>query len=217
VIKRREFTQQLVAAPAALALAGAAPSAMAQAPVEGANFVRLQTPAPVQLAPGKKIDVVYFFWYECPACNAFGTPFETWEKRQPADVQVRYVPVGFTARHQVAQRLFYALEELDLQKSLHRRIFAAVHVQRRRMSTDDEVRAFVKDQGVDMAKFDAAIKSFQVNTKTTRARQLADAYKLDGVPTVGVHGRFFTSPALAGGYDKATAVMDFLIQRSRSA
>ena len=69
--------------------------------------------------------------------------------------------------------------------------------------------------GVDKAKFADSFKSFQVNTKATKARQLSDAYKVDGVPMLGIHGRYFTSASLAGNHERALAVADFLIQLSR--
>ena len=178
--------------------------------------MRLSQPAPVTLpTPDKKIEVVEFFWYECPHCNAFEPLLEGWVKKLPADSAFRQVPVGFTARHQVGQKLFYALEEMGQLQALHRRIFAAIHVQNRRMSTESDVLAFIKDQGLDMAKFGDAFKSFQVNTKANRAKQLSDAYKIDGVPALGINGRFFTSGALAGSHERALAVADFLIERSR--
>ena len=185
-------------------------------PVEGTHYVKLQTPAPVTLpTPEKKIEVVEFFWYECPHCNQFEPLLESWVKKLPTDVAFRQVPVGFTARHQLHQKLFYALEEMGQLATLHRRIFAAIHVQSRRVSTEAEIMSFVKEQGVDMAKFGDAFKSFQVNTKATRAKQLSDAYKIDGVPALGIQGRYFTSGALAGSHEKALAVADFLIQRAR--
>lgn len=219
-MKRREFTTQLAGyAGAGLALATAAASGDAQAqggPVEGTHYVKLQTAAPVTLpSPDKKIEVVEFFWYECPHCHQFEPLLDSWVKKLPADVAFRQVPVGFTARHQLHQKLFYALEEMGQLATMHRRIFAAIHVQNRRVSTESEVMAFMKDQGVDMAKFADAFKSFQVNTKATRAKQLSDAYKIDGVPALGIQGRYFTSGALAGSHDRALAVADFLIARSR--
>ena len=211
-MKRREFTHQLVA----LGGLGLSSQVAAQGgPVEGTHYVKLQTPAPVSLPAGKKIEVVEFFWYECPHCNLFEPLLEGWVKKLPADVAFRQVPVGFTARHQQHQKLFYALEEMGQLATLHRRIFAAIHVQNRRMSTESEIMAFVKDQGVDMDKFGEAFKSFQVNTKATRAKTLTEAYKIDGVPALGIHGRFFTSGALTGSHDRALAVTDFLIQRAR--
>ena len=211
-MKRREFTHQLVAL-GGLGLSGQV--AAQGGPVEGTHYVKLQTPAPVSLPAGKKIEVVEFFWYECPHCNQFESLLEGWVKKLPADVAFRQVPVGFTARHQQHQKLFYALEEMGQLATLHRRIFAAIHVQNRRMSTEPEIMAYVKDQGLDMAKFGDAFKSFQVNTKATRAKTLTEAYKIDGVPALGIHGRFFTSGALTGSHDRALAVTDFLIQRAR--
>jgi protein dithiol oxidoreductase (disulfide-forming) len=213
-MNRRDFSLQLAATGAVLATATAA---QAQGgPVEGTHYVKLNTPAPVSLAADKKIEVVEFFWYECPACNAFEPALESWVKRLPADVQFRYIPVGFTARHQVTQRLFYTLEAMGQLVPLHRRIFAAIHVQNRRLGTESEMMNWVKEQGVDMARFNELYKSFQVNTAGNRARQLSDAYRIDGVPALGVHGRFWTSGALAGGGERARATTNFLIERVRS-
>ena len=213
-MNRRDFSLQLAATGAVLATATAAKAQ--GGPVEGTHYVKLNTPAPVSLAADKKIEVVEFFWYECPACNAFEPALESWVKRLPADVQFRYIPVGFTARHQVTQRLFYTLEAMGQLVPLHRRIFAAIHVQNRRLGTESEMMNWVKEQGVDMARFNELYKSFQVNTAGNRARQLSDAYRIDGVPALGVHGRFWTSGALAGGGERALATTNFLIERVRS-
>ena len=75
--------------------------------------------------------------------------------------------------------------------------------------------AFVASNGIDAAKFGEAFKSFAVNTKINRAKQLTEAYKIDGVPALGINGRFYTSGSLAGSNERALAVADFLIQRSR--
>ena len=210
-MNRRDFSIHL--------LAGVATTGLAQAqggPVEGTHYVKLSQPAPVTLpSPDKKIEVVEFFWYECPHCNAFEPALEGWVKKLPPDVAFRQVPVGFSARHQVGQKLFYALEEMGQLAAYHRRIFAAIHVQNRRMGTEADVMALMKDQGVDMGKFTDAYKSFQVNTKANRAKQLTDAYKIDGVPALGIQGQYFTSGSLAGGNERVLAVADFLIARSR--
>jgi thiol:disulfide interchange protein DsbA len=41
-----------------------------------------------------------------------------------------------------------------------------------------------------MAKYDAALHSFSVESKLRRAAQLARSYRLDGVPTLTVQGRY---------------------------
>lgn len=217
-MKRRDFSKQLAGGGLALAGLSVARHALAQGgPVEGRHYIKLAEPAPVSLPSAeKKIEVVEFFWYECPHCNTFEPSLQAWVKRLPADVAFRHVPVGFTARHQVAQKAYYALEEIGALDAMHDRIFAAIHAQGQRLLTEAAYADFVAKHGVDAAKFTAAFRGFSVNTKANRARQLTDAYKIDGVPAIGVHGRFYTSGSLAGGHAGTLAVADFLIQRARS-
>jgi protein dithiol oxidoreductase (disulfide-forming) len=216
-MQRRDFSKHVLGTSLGLGLAGQALAqpAAAGAPVEGQQYVRLSTPAPVTLSGDKKIEVVEFFWYGCPHCYQFEPVLDSWVKKLPADVAFRQVPVGFMAPHQVHQKLFYALEEMGQLAALHGKIFNAIHQQNKRLATETDIGAFVVANGVDGAKFADAFKSFGVNSKATRAKQLADAYKIDGVPAVGVHGRFYTAASLAGSHERAVAVADFLIQRSR--
>ena len=69
--------------------------------------------------------------------------------------------------------------------------------------------------GLDGAKFLDAYNSFGVQAKATQARKLAEAYKIDGVPALGIQGRYFTSGTLAGNTDRALEVTNFLLQRAR--
>ncbi len=219
-MNRRDFSS-LLAGAASAATAGlgltAAGSALAQgAPEEGKHYVRLQTPAPVTLSAAKKIEVIEFFWYGCPHCFSFEPTIEAWSKRLAADVQFRQMPFAFIGPVE-HQKLFYALEEIGQREALQKRIFTAIHVENRRINTEADILAFVAANGVDRAKFSEAWKSFGVNTKINRGKQLSNAYKIDGVPAIGVHGRFYTAPSLAGGSDRAVAVADFLIQRARQS
>ncbi len=219
--KRRDFSRHLFAAGAALtaspALFAQATAAPAGTPVEGTHYVRLTTPAPVSLTtPEKKIDLVEFFWYGCQHCNAFEPMVEAWVKRLPADVAFRQVHVGFGAPHQVHQKLYYALEEMGVLAAMHRKVFAAIHMQNKRLLSDSDIAAFGTESGIDGAKLVATMKSFGVNTKAARARQLSEAYKIDGVPALGVQGRYFTSGGLAGSHERMVTVAEYLIARARS-
>ena len=217
-MQRREFNRQLfcTATGAGLGLV-ALPAAYAQAgaPVEGTHYVRLGTPVAVTLPAGKAVEVVEFFWYGCPHCFAFEPTLENWIKKLPADGSFRRVPAGFTATYQMHQKVFYALEEIGQLDAVHGKLFNAIHVQNKRLNSESEVTAFLTTVGVEEARFSAAMKSFGVNTKANRAKQLSEAYKIDGVPALGVQGRFYTSMPMAGSADKAVAVADFLIQRAR--
>jgi thiol:disulfide interchange protein DsbA len=212
-MNRREFSRCLSGG---LGWVAAGTAAAQGAPVEGQHYVRLASAAPVTLpTPDKKVDVIEFFWYGCPHCNTVEPLLDSWAKRLPADVSFRKVHVGFAQIHQVHQRLYYALEEMGQLPALHRKVFAAIHLQGRRLATESDMAAFMKENGVDPDKFIESFKSFGVNTKATRARQLTDAYKIDGVPAMGVQGRYVTSGAQAGSNERALAVTDALVQGLR--
>jgi protein dithiol oxidoreductase (disulfide-forming) len=206
-MKRREFSALTLTGSASLALS---PVARAQGtPVEGTQYVKLSQP--VAVANSGKVEVVEFFWYGCPHCNALEPAFDAWARRQPADVAVNRVPVGFTPVHEFHQKLFYALDAMDVLDGLHRKVFHAIHVEHKRINTEADVAAFAKSQGLDADKLVALLKSFSVIGKARQAKQLAEAYRIDGVPAIGVQGRYYTSGPMAGNHERTLAVTDYLI------
>ncbi|MEO6361902.1 MAG: thiol:disulfide interchange protein DsbA/DsbL [Caldimonas sp.] len=222
---RRVFSAGLLGA--GLAAAGISPTARAQAagPTEGVHYVRLAQPVPA--GAGGKIEVVEFFWYECPHCNALEPALEAWSRQLPADVVFRRVPVWFREEpFGPQQRLFYALESLGLVETLHRRVFTAIHVERASLRSPQDIAAFALKNGVDPLKFMAAYGSFAVQAKAMQARQLSAGYKIDAVPAMGVQGRYYTTRDLAivgavNNRDAAVdarllAVVDALVARVRA-
>jgi thiol:disulfide interchange protein DsbA len=209
-MKRREFSVQLAAA-ALLPLVTSQAQAQG-APVEGQNYIRLAQPVATSAPPGK-VDVIEFFWYGCPHCNALEPVLEAWLKHLPPQISFRRVHVGFTALHETHQKIFYTLEAMNLVEQLHRKVFAALHVQHRRLDKESDIAAFVTENGVDANKFMEVYKSFAVQTKARQAKQLTDAYKIDGVPALGVQGRYYTSVGLAGGQQNALAVVEYLAKK----
>ena len=214
-MKRRDFFASLLGSGTGLAALVGLVSARAQGgPVEGTHYVRLSQPVPA--GPAGKIEVIEFFWYGCPHCNAFESTLEPWVKQLPADVAFHRVPVAFSAEPFVAhQHIFYALDSLGLVAAMHRKVFYAIHNDRLRLDKPADISAFMGRNGVDAAKFMEAYNSFAVQAKAKQATQQAAAYKIDGVPAIGIQGRYYTSGSLAGTNEKALAVADFLMQRVR--
>ena len=215
-MKRRHFS---AASASLLGWAGAAAwmqpaHAQQSLPVEGTHYVRLSPPVATN-APGK-IEVIEFFWYGCPHCNAFEPALDAWAQALPADVAFRRVPAAFNASWEPHQRIFYALESLDLLPTMHRKVFYAVHQQRLRLDKLPEISTFMAASGVDAAKFSEAYNSFGVQTKVRQATQLTNAYKIDGVPAIGVQGRYYTSGPLAGSNERSLLVANHLIERIRT-
>jgi protein dithiol oxidoreductase (disulfide-forming) len=158
---------------------------------------------------------VEFFSYGCPHCYSLEPTLEPWAKRLPADVVFKRVPVGFNALYENYQKIYYALEAMGQLEPMHRKVFAAIHQQRQRLDKEADIAAFMTANGVDGAKFLELYKSFSVQTKAKQAQQLSQSYKIDGVPAMGVQGRFVTSGSQAGSNERALAVTDSLVQGLR--
>ncbi|MBP6338144.1 MAG: thiol:disulfide interchange protein DsbA/DsbL [Vitreoscilla sp.] len=212
-MKRREFSVGLGSL-GALGVLTVAPAAQAQGgPVEGQHYKRLAQAVPVSTPD--KIEVVEFFSYACPHCNALEPLVEPWSKRLAADVKFRRVPVFFQRpQWEFLQSLYFAVEATNQLDTLHRKVFAAMHVEHKNIARDADVLALAAANGADGAKLVDAMKSFGVQTKVRQAKQLADAYRVDAVPMLGIQGRW-TTGAEAGSHERTLLVADYLIAQAR--
>ncbi|MBP6854340.1 MAG: DsbA family protein, partial [Rhodoferax sp.] len=75
---------------------------------------------------------------------------------------------------------------------------------------------WVAKQGVDKARFLEQYNSFSVATKASKATQLQNAYRVEGVPAMGVAGRFYTDGTLAKNMPRALQIVDFLVAEVRA-
>jgi len=213
-MNRREFSAGAACVLGAAAFSPAALLAQARAPEEGAEYVTLKRPVNVNVPPGK-VEVIEFFWYSCPHCNAFEPRLQAWTQRLPSDVAFRRVPIAFRDDFVPQQRLYYSLEVMGLVDDLHGKVFHAIHVDRMPVNRDDSILDWVGKQGLDKAKFSEVYHSFDVVSKARRATQLQDAFQVQGVPAMGIAGRYYTDGTIAGNIDRVLPVTDFLIAQSR--
>jgi len=193
-------------AAAALALAPAA----AQQPVP---FTELTPPLPTDSKA--KIEVVEFFWYECPHCYALEPYLDAWVKKLPKDVEFRRIPATFNERWVLSARVYYALEAMGLVDKLHRPLMDAIHKDRLRVTDERQLSEWLQGKGVDVAKFSATLKSFAVESRLKRAQSLVQGSRIDGVPALMVNGQYVVAAGAGGSEERMIAIADSLIDRSR--
>lgn len=215
-MQRRQFSLAAATAASSMALGTSSVFAQAAAPKEGKEYLRLSKPAPTDAGAGK-VEVVEFFWYSCPHCNAFEPTFAAWKQKAPADVVVQRVPVAFNASFVPQQKLYYALQAMDNFDALHVKVFHAIHVERNKLAKDDDIFNWVAKQGVDVNKFKEVYNSFSVSNQVRKATALQQAYDVEGVPSMGVAGRYYTDGPRAGNMVNVLQVVDYLVAQSRKA
>jgi thiol:disulfide interchange protein DsbA len=181
-------------------------------PQAGRDYVAINPPQPTQ-AQGK-IEVLEFFSYGCNHCKALQPVLAAWAARLPADVSLRRVPVSFNrAPWARLARIYYALEVTGNVEKYEGAVFRALHDERANFNTDEAVVAWAASKGIDGKKFAEALASFSVQSMVPRGDQESAAYKIDGVPTLIVDGRWLV--VNNGNYPQMLAVADALIEKAR--
>ena len=216
-MKRREFSLATLGTAAAVGAIGFSGPSLAQGPakfVAGKDYIKLGRAVPTETETGK-IEVIEFFWYSCGHCNSFEPAFAQWVKNVPKDVVVRRMPVAFRDDFAPQQRLYFALEAMGLLEKLHSKVFQAIHGERLPLNTDSSILTWIEKQGVDKTKFADTAKSFGVASKLKRAVQLQNDFKIEGVPSLGVAGKYYIDGTSAGSMDRALQVTDSLLAQVR--
>jgi protein dithiol oxidoreductase (disulfide-forming) len=207
---RRDFALSLMGA-GALSLAASPLAALAQAGLkEGSDFRRLPQAVAVDV-PAGQVEVLEFFSYGCIHCYNLEPALKAWLKQKPAHVVFKRVPVHFNAAFEPLQRLYYALEGMNLLDTLHEKAFQAIHVDRMRLNNADAVADWAAKQGVDRQAFLGMYNAFSMAGKLKRALQLQQAYDVEGTPAMAVAGRYY----VPGQADRTLNVLNTLIAEAR--
>lgn len=214
-MKRRIFSAAAIGALVAGAGLPAAAQTPARKPESGWDYLTLAKPVAV-IAPAGSIEVVDFFWYNCPHCAVFEPALQAWIQRLPKDVSLRRVPVGFRDAFVPQQRLYYTLSAMGLLNQLHAKVFAAIHKEHIDLARGASITEWIGQQGVDKARFTELYTSRAIQDAVSQATQLQDAYGVEGVPALGVAGRFYTDGSIATNMQRALQVVDYLIAEVRS-
>src|ERR1700744_3135412 len=191
-----------------------ATSALAD-PAAGKDYTVLQPPQPVD-APAGKIEVIEFFWYGCPHCNAFDPYLETWLQKQGPDVVFKRVPVAFRDDFIPHSKMYYALDALGLARQLTPKVFNEIHVNKNYLLTPEDQAKFLAKNGVDPKKYMDAYNSFSTQSEIQRDKKMLDDYKIDGVPTLAVQGKYETGPAATNSLPGTIQVLDYLVSQIRA-
>lgn len=204
---RRSFVTTIFALGAALTVA--MPSS---AQTAGKDYTLISPAQPTEDAG--KIEVLEFFSYGCPHCADFNPLVTAWAAKLPGDVVFRKVPITFgRAAWANIARLYYALKVTGDLDRLESDVFKAIHNDRINLFDEKSLLEWVAKKGVDQKKFAEAFNSFGVMSQVKRGDQMAQAYKIQGVPALAVDGKY-----LVGGKDfnEQLAIADKLIAKARS-
>jgi len=178
---------------------------------EGIEYTQLEKAISTQT--GDKIEVLEFFWYGCPHCFAFEPELKRWKKTLPANVQFIRVPAPINPSWMVHTKAFYTLQIMGEGDKHHDAIFKVLHIDKKKVYSKEAIADFLASQGVDKEKFLANFDSFAVEMRARQALQLGQQYKINGVPTLAVNGKYTISGTQAGSHRGMVDIASFLIKK----
>lgn len=203
-IYKKGIQRTLLGAAAALLIG----LASAQAPKE-------VTPIdPAQPTPNDgTVEVLEFFDYGCIHCANLEPPLEAWAVKLPADVKFKRSPAGFGSGGVDSIPIYFTLEAMGQIDRLHKKLFEAVFNDRVMLGSKPVLLKWLEKQGVDPKQYESIEKSFSVDSKIKRARQLPGLYRVTATPMIAVNGRFVVQQV--GGSAAFFGTIDRLIADAR--
>lgn len=181
--------------------------------VEGTHYS--PTAEKLNIAEDGKVVVVEMFSYTCPHCYALEPEVEAWKETLADDVEFVKVPAIFRDSWLELAKVYYAAEVTGDLEMLHPKLFSAIHVDKRRLNTEDQLLDFVEEQGIDREAFAKAMNSFSVKGKVKNALIMSRTSGITGVPAFIVDGSYRTNASSAGGGENLFDVVDMLIEQAR--
>lgn len=196
----------------------ATPAAPAGSDLKSSDYTTVSGGKPYRPQAGK-IEVVEFFNYACPACNAFEPLFEAWRAKLPADVSVVFVPADFREDFSIYARAYYAADLLGIADKAHQAVYRAIHSEHSlpgegALPDKDVIAGFYTQYGTTKAAFLDAMDSFAVNTRMSQGHQYMVQSQIRSTPSLIIDGQYLVNGT---GFEDKLRIASLLIERQRKA
>ncbi len=172
-----------------------------------------KVPKEQSIAPFKS-KVVEVFLYTCPSCYNLEPSLEKWLSTKPNHVEFELMPAIFNRPKFIfLGKTFYTLKELGILDKGHKAYFEAIHRDNKQIYSVEELAKFFSQFGVKESDFIATFNSFKVDQLVRKARQLTQAYGVEGVPSIIVNGKYRTDVPMSGSPEELWEVVNKLIKK----
>lgn len=178
---------------------------------EGFEYDKL---SPAVSVSTDSVEVRELFWYGCPHCYQVENPMRRWVMDR-ADIEFVKHPAVFSKKWLSGAKFYYILKDLGMEEDLGMKLFSDMHDKKINISNTKVFVKWLKENGVSDEVADKYINNFSVFVKASKAKRNTTKYKISGVPTVVVDGKYKTSPSQAGSIDKMKKILDFLVEKAK--
>lgn len=190
-------------------------SPVTQKYTEGQHYTVLTTAQGTSSSPDV-VEVAEVFWYGCPHCYNFDPYIVKWEEELPDGVALIRLPVMWNPTNEIHARMFYTADALGKLDEMHQAIFKEMHLNGKTLTTETEIQAFFVNYGVSPEDFQKTFRSFPVETRLKKAKNLTQRYRIQSVPLLVVNGKYVTGGPGVKNFDDMISVANELITREQA-
>jgi thiol:disulfide interchange protein DsbA len=178
--------------------------------VAGEDYGELAKPQPT--AGGDKVEVIEFFSYGCPHCAHLEPHIMEWAASPAADgVALVRVPVAWNQGMESLARVYYAAEAGGASEEAHSAVFKLLHEDKPAELTLPVIAGVLGKHGVDEGAFMRSFQSDEVTEQVNTAKEMTRRYRISGVPTLIVDGRYTVGIPEGGDFERMFEITDFLV------
>jgi thiol:disulfide interchange protein DsbA len=196
-----------------------AESAAAPAPPqkysEGQHYTVLTTAQGTSSSPDV-VEVAEVFWYGCPHCYNFEPYVARWEQGLAEGVELVRLPVMWNPTNEIHARMFYTAEALGKLDEMHPAIFREMHSNGKQFTQEADIEEYFGGFGVSAEDFRSTFRSFPVETRLKKAKNLTQRYRIQSVPLLVVNGKYVAGGPGVKTFEDMIAVANELVAREQA-
>ena len=159
--------------------------------------------------PGSAKEIVEYFSYSCPGCNALEPHIKALQQQLPT-LSLRRVHLPFGGRKaDISQEAFVLMKLLSATQH-HQKVFDRIHVQQNVFNNQQELIDFFVNLDYDELRVKQALNSFAADTMLRKMNQEANKQGILLVPTIIVNRKYQVNLKAVYSGTSLAALLEYL-------
>ncbi len=180
----------------------------------GVHYELLDNPTKVR--DPSKIEVTEVFWFGCNHCYALEPYIARWKRDMPLDVTFIKSPATWNDMLKTHARIYYTAKALGIEQQFVPAAFNTIQNEGRMLTGNTELEYYFRGFDVEKDRYKAVSTSFGVRNAVDQADKKMKDWKVTGVPSLVVNGKYKVAASRSVRTDELFDVVDFLIEKERN-
>ena len=180
----------------------------------GVHYELLDNPTKVR--DPSKIEVTEVFWFGCNHCYALEPYIARWKRDMPLDVTFIKSPATWNDMLKTHARIYYTAKALGIEQQFVPAAFNTIQNEGKMLTGNTELEYYFRGFDVEKDRYKAVSTSFGVRNAVDQADKKMKDWKVTGVPSLVVNGKYKVAASRSVRTDQLFDVVDFLIEKERN-